>query len=127
MQGNNTLFYRSFAEKFEQQLNLEISRRQNPKVFIVSDIRVQELAKRLNMDVSNLRRQCQKHYQKSPKALIDIYRIRKARKLLSKGIRPSVIAAQLGFYEHKTFSTVFKRHVGIAPSEFIKSHCAFDI
>ena len=127
MQGNNALLYLSFAEKFEQQLNLEILRRQDPEVLVISDIRVQELANRLNMDVSNLRRQCQKHYQKSPKALIDIYRIRKARKLLSKGIRPSVIASQLGFYEHKTFSTVFKRYVGIAPSEFIKSHCAFDI
>lgn len=127
MQGNNAHIYLSFAEKFEQQLNLEILRRQDPKVSFVSDIRVQELANGLNMDVSNLRRQCQKHYQRSPKALIDIYRIRKARKLLCKGIRPSVIASQLGFYEHKTFSTVFKRHVGIAPSEFIKSHCAFDL
>ncbi|WP_421132123.1 helix-turn-helix transcriptional regulator [Alteromonas sp. A079] len=109
-----------FKQKFEAQLNYEIQIRQKGTITCLPDIRVSGVAVALNMDVSNLRRLCHRHYKQSPKSLIDQYRIKQALTLLARGVRPSIIADKLGFYEHKTFSTVFKKHTGMAPSEFAK-------
>ncbi|CAD5264894.1 AraC family transcriptional regulator [Alteromonas sp. 38] len=102
-----------FMLKFEQQLSCEMDRRASSHD--ICDIRVSDMANALNMDVSTLRRLCQKHYGKSPKACIDRLRIAEARKLLLVGERPSSIADKLGFYEHKTFSALFKKYEGVSP------------
>ena len=111
---------KGFKQKFEAQLHYEIQIRQNGTNTTLPDIRVSGVAVALNMDVSNLRRLCHRYYKQSPKSLIDQYRIKQALTLLARGMRPSVISNKLGFYEHKTFSTVFKKHTGMAPSEFVK-------
>ena len=108
-----------FMVKFEQQLNCEIDRR--AVSHDICDIRVSDMANALNMDVSPLRRLCQKHYGKSPKVCIDTLRIAEARKLLLVGERPSTIAGKLGFYEHKTFSTLFKKYEGVSPVIFTQN------
>lgn len=109
-----------FKQKFEAQLHYEIQIRQKGTITTLPDIRVSGVAVALNMDVSNLRRLCHRYYKQSPKSLIDQYRVKQALVLLASGIRPSIIADKLGFYEHKTFSTVFKKHTGMAPSKFVK-------
>ncbi|WOI38696.1 helix-turn-helix transcriptional regulator [Alteromonas sp. CI.11.F.A3] len=108
-----------FMVKFEQQLSCEIDRR--ALSHDMCDIRVSNMANALNMDVSTLRRLCQKHYGKSPKACIDTMRIAEARKLLLVGERPSTIADKLGFYEHKTFSTLFKKYEGVSPAIYTQT------
>jgi AraC-like DNA-binding protein len=37
------------------------------------------------------------------------------------GERPSTIADKLGFYEHKTFSTLFKKYEGVSPVIFTQN------
>ncbi len=108
-----------FMVKFEQQLSCEMNRR--ALSYDMCDIRVSDMANALNMDVSTLRRLCQKHYGKSPKACIDTMRIAEARKLLLVGERPSTIADKLGFYEHKTFSTLFKKYEGVSPAIYTQT------
>ena len=102
-----------FMVKFEQQLSREMNKR--ALNHDMCDVRVSDMANALSMDVSTLRRLCQKHYGKSPKACIDTMRIAEARKLLLVGEKPSAIADKLGFYEHKTFSTLFKKYEGVSP------------
>lgn len=100
------------------KINKEIDKRRSNRVTPYLDIQIAHLATALHMDVSTLRRHCKKHLQSSPKLYLDRYRINKAKKQLINGDKPSEIFAALGFREHKTFSTLFKRHVGLSPTQF---------
>jgi AraC-like DNA-binding protein len=60
-------------------------------------------------------------YGKSPKEYMIAMRIERARQLLSDGgFSVREVAALCGYFEETHFSREFKRHVGCAPSEFIK-------
>ena len=110
--------YSDFEALLIDKINREIDKRRSDKVTPYLDIQIAHLATALHMDVSTLRRHCKKHLQSSPKLFLDRYRINKAKKQLIKGDKPSEIFAALGFREHKTFSTLFKRHVGLSPTRF---------
>lgn len=57
----------------------------------------------------------------SPKEFIDLIRINRAKNLLVTGMHTiSEVAYDVGFSDPKYFSTVFKKHVGITPSGYIK-------
>lgn len=83
-----------------------------------SDIRVQDIAQRFCVDVATLRRWCNESFGISPKLYLANYRINKAKTLLKQGVRASITSESLGFTEHKVFSTLFKRHAELSPSDY---------
>lgn len=107
----------SFESLLIEEINNEISKRNNVEN-PAFDIRVAHLAAALHMDASTLRRHCQKHLQISPKDFLDRYRISQAKQRLVSGEKPSQVFSSLGFREHKTFSSLFKRIEGQTPSEY---------
>lgn len=110
----------AFGSQLIAEIDKAISQRNEASTTTPYDIRIAHLATALHMDTSTLRRQCQKHWNTSPKLILDKYRISKAKEQLAVGEKPSRIFASLGFREHKTFSTLFKRHEGLSPTEFYR-------
>ena len=113
-----TLEHGDFEALLIDKINCEISKRSTDNATPYFDIQIAHLASALHMDVSTLRRQCQRYLQSSPKVFLDTYRIGRAKIHLTNGDKPSKVYSALGFREHKTFSTLFKRHVGLSPTQF---------
>lgn len=125
----DTLERCAFGSKLLTEIDKAISKRNKICESAPFDIRISHLAAALHMDSSTLRRHCHKHLDTSPKQILDTYRVNKAKEQLVNGKKPSKIFASLGFREHKTFSTLFKRYEGLSPSEFFhdgSAHCRIE-
>jgi two-component system response regulator YesN len=54
--------------------------------------------------------------------MLNRFRLQKAIELLNKGIyRIYEVSDMSGFYDYKYFCSVFKKHIGVAPTEFLKT------
>lgn len=111
------------SENFKTMLDdeIEFQIRHKAKMFKIAptDIRVESIAQRFEVNAATLRRWCYKYLDASPKEYLAQYRLEKAKRMLLQGQRPSEVYKQLGFSEHKVFTTTFKRYVGTTPSQYI--------
>lgn len=80
------------------------------------------LAQYCCMSASQLRRCFAKEFQTTPTAYKNRLRIEKAKQILSsQELSIKEIAEKLGFDNIYVFSSTFKKHAGISPTEFVRS------
>lgn len=88
--------------------------------FDKNNISVGEVARRCNISEVYFRKLFKESYGMSPIRYINKLRIEHACRLLKSGYYRVSEAAELsGFEDVKYFSTVFKKHVGMLPSEYL--------
>ena len=85
------------------------------------DLQVMDIAVEFDVSTNTLRRWCKEYTGISARTFLATYRVEKAKSLLKMGYKPSDVADQLAFIDHKTFSTVFKRYSGRNPTSYIKT------
>ncbi len=84
--------------------------------------RTDVMAAQLNVSVRQLTRLFQKEYGMGPIELVIKYRLMKASELLTKTNRTiESIAYELNYVSFHTFSALFKKHIGLSPSEYRRS------
>jgi len=82
-----------------------------------------QLARIANMSPSTLYRAFQRSFQTSPIDYLIRYRIQKAIELFTgDDLTITEIALQVGFNDSNYFSRQFRQHLGIAPSQYWKTH-----
>ena len=81
---------------------------------------VEAIASQLNMSVQTFRRRMKVAANESPKAFIQAIQMEKAGKLLAEYPKMPVtdVARQCGFDEVSSFTHVFKRVIGVSPTEY---------
>lgn len=83
-----------------------------------NDLKIIDIALEFGVTPNTLRRWCHEYTKLSAKQFLSLYRIEKAKILLKNGLKPSVVAQQLAFTQHKVFSTVFKQVTNKTPKTF---------
>lgn len=90
---------------------------------IFSNLSVNELAKLCNMSLSSFKRAFSTFFNDSPKNYINDKKIHKAKELLlASKMNISDIAYETGFNDPLYFTRLFKKRIGISPSEFRSQH-----
>ena len=88
-----------------------------------SQIKISDLADKLNICTEHLIRSFKNHTGKTPKEYLLKYRIDHAMSLLvSTNLSVSEIATQSGFFDMSYFSKYFKKYNGCTPVQFRKNH-----
>ena len=82
---------------------------------------VKVLALRVGVDIRTLERRFREQFQVTPKAWISRERMSLAPPLLAEGLSNKQVAAALGYTCESNFCRDFKRHLGYAPQEFVRS------
>ncbi len=83
---------------------------------------VEEMARELGMSRTNMHRRIKALTGFPPSELIRSIRLKRAAALLlSKADSVSQISMLVGFEDHSYFSKSFKKHFGVAPSEYLQS------
>lgn len=81
---------------------------------------VEEIAFLCSMSLSTFKRHFSEIFKTSPKKYFTEHRMKKAKLMLKRGERPSDIFWQLGYEDLSAFSSEFKKHFAISPSQFQK-------
>lgn len=83
------------------------------------DYNMEDMASYFSLSVSTLRRRLQDATDgESPKAFIQAIQMQKACKLLDNGMQISDVSSRCGFAEPSSFTRMFKRVLGITPSQY---------
>nr|WP_299066828.1 helix-turn-helix transcriptional regulator [uncultured Allomuricauda sp.] len=84
-----------------------------------SNLSVNELAKLCNMSLSSFKRAFKTFFNDSPNNYINTKKIEKAKELLQiSELNISDIAYETGFNDPQYFTRLFKKRIGLSPSEF---------
>ncbi|CAN0605842.1 unnamed protein product, partial [Ectocarpus sp. 12 AP-2014] len=84
-----------------------------------SNLSVNELAKLCNMSLSSFKRAFKTFFNDSPNNYINTKKIEKAKELLQVSeLNISDIAYEIGFNDPQYFTRLFKKRIGLSPSEF---------
>ncbi|MCP4310473.1 MAG: helix-turn-helix transcriptional regulator, partial [Bacteroidetes bacterium] len=103
----------NFLARFNRILEEEVSN---------VDLSVDELAKRMNMGRSNFYKKFTNITQTSPNVYLARFRINKACAIMKQGSQSiTEISHQTGFRNATYFSTLFKKEMGVAPSDYLES------
>lgn len=90
---------------------------------IFSNLSVHELAKLCNMSLSSFKRAFRNLFNDSPNNYINTKKINKAKELLQVSeLSISDIAYETGFNDPQYFTRLFKKRIGLSPSEFRLRH-----
>lgn len=88
-----------------------------------SNLTVNDLAKLCNMSLSSFKRAFRNFFNDSPNNYLNTKKINKAQELLQASeLNISDIAYETGFNDPLYFTRVFKKRVGLSPSEFRLQH-----
>lgn len=95
------------------------------KMFLENDLTLLQLAKKMEISVHDLSYLINESYHENFFSFINKYRIEEAKRLLlsEQYHRLNIlgIAYQSGFNSKTTFNMAFKKHLGISPSEYVRS------
>lgn len=110
----------SYASRFEQLTNAYYNENKNSHLGLPT---VAYMAEKLNISSRYLSDLLKQETGKTAIELIHIYLIKEAKNLLSEGkMNISEISFSLGFENPNYFARLFKKEVGIPPSEFRNNH-----
>lgn len=105
-----TPFDRQLAQKLVECIETHISE---------TDFGVEQLAKDMGMSRSQLYMQCNETLDRTPAAFIQEIKIKRAMQLLdSHQYRINEVAYKVGFTDPKYFAKVFKKRVGMSPTQY---------
>lgn len=113
----------SNCDKKEQEILIRlIEVFENDKVFLNSEISIQEIAKMLGTNRNCISRLINSYFEKTFPALLNEYRIKEAIKLLidskSSKFKLEAIGEMSGFKNRQVFHSVFKKETGLTPNDF---------
>jgi YesN/AraC family two-component response regulator len=113
----------SNCDKKEQEILIRlIEVFENDKVFLNSEISIQEIAKMLGTNRNCISRLINSYFEKTFPALLNEYRIKEAIKLLidskSSKFKLEAIGEMSGFRNRQVFHSVFKKETGLTPNDF---------
>jgi len=95
------------------------------KPYLEPGITVDEVCKRINTNRFYLSQMIHDHYNQNFNGIINEFRIKEARRLLTESkfdhLSVEGIGAMAGFGNKVTFHTIFKNQIGVTPSYFRKS------
>lgn len=118
------------AKDFELQMNRAIEELIDKNNMLpeleIKDLQVTDIANQFYVTTNTLRRWCKEYTGISAREFLAVYRVERAKSLLQMGYKPSDVAVQLAFTDHKTFSTVFMRYAGTTPANYMKSQFSVD-
>lgn len=84
------------------------------------DISLADVAEHVHLNPSYLCRAYKRETGSSINEDINLFRIKKSQLLLKKNMRICEVAAQVGFSDPSYFTRVFKRIVGVNPTEYLR-------
>lgn len=88
-----------------------------------SNLSVNEMAKLCNMSLSSFKRAFKTFFNDSPNNYLNTKKIEKAKELLQiSELNISDIAYETGFNDPQYFTRLFKKRIGLSPSEFRSQH-----
>lgn len=88
-----------------------------------SNLSVNEMAKLCNMSISSFKRAFKTFFNDSPNNYLNTKKIEKAKELLQiSELNISDIAYETGFNDPQYFTRLFKKRIGLSPSEFRSQH-----
>jgi YesN/AraC family two-component response regulator len=100
------------------------------KIYLKSEITIQEIAKLLNSNKTNISRLINSYYHKNFPTVVNEYRIKEAIHLLSDNkagaYKLEVISEMCGFRNRQVFHQAFKRVTGMTPHDFRKTSFSRD-
>jgi AraC-like DNA-binding protein len=88
------------------------------------NLKTPDLAKEAGLSPSQFDRQFRRVFRTTPREYLLRVRIHAACRLLAESheLSISIIATDVGFYDHSHFSRIFRRIMGITPGEYRKRH-----
>ena len=122
-------FYFKLMEKFHQEKTsdgLKKERKEFYKIIefinsnITNDVTVENISLKLYMHRGKLSRIFSKYSGQTVNEYVNALRIEKANKLLDSGYSVTLAAMESGFQSVRTFSDVYKKKMGITPTEYLK-------
>lgn len=84
------------------------------------EINLEFLSHTLYTSKYHLLRLFKRYYGLTPKEYLTIRRLEKSKEYLKKGMRVSEVCYNVGYETHSSFSTLFKKKIGLTPTEFQK-------
>jgi len=112
-------FSTSMASHYRERL---VKVMNDEKPFTNGDLRLPQLAARLNMSPHNLSEMVNREFGVNFSEFLSSYRIREARQIMSnektRKLRLIDVAYQAGFNNKTSFCQTFKKQTGLTPSEF---------
>ncbi len=85
---------------------------------LAEPLSVREMAKMAGLSVAQLERHLIAMFQLTPQQWLLSKRLERAMKLIATDGSIAFIAGACGFADHSAFTRAFRRHVGLAPSEY---------
>lgn len=111
-----------FDTREKQILTKLINLFTNDKVYLNSELNINEIAKQLGTNRSVLSKIINTYFNKNFPALLNEYRINEAVKLLmdnkTKNYKMEVISEMCGYNNRQVFHSAFKRETGVTPNDF---------
>lgn len=96
----------------------------NQKIFLNSDLTLDELARKLNSNRTYISQLINDNFATNFSSYINEYRISEAKELftnpLFKNLTIEAIAQKVGFNSKSSFNTAFKKVTGLTPSSFVE-------
>jgi AraC-like DNA-binding protein len=86
-----------------------------------NNYKIEHLAQALALSQRHLYRECQKYFKKPPRMILKEYRLHQAILLIQKRNIINIIALDVGFSSHSSFSRCFKAQFKQTPSEYLKN------
>ncbi|MBN3726166.1 helix-turn-helix transcriptional regulator [Burkholderia sp. Ac-20379] len=84
-------------------------------------ISLTDLAEAAGLSVSRFAARFSTEIGVSPQQYVRIVRVRQAQRLLRRGVSPSVVAAEVGFFDQSHLCRHFKRVLGHTPREWLSA------
>lgn len=121
------LFYKYEKSGLTKSLSLELKENllqlfHNEKIYKESSISLETLSEKLNTNRHNTSQVINEHFHMSFHELINTYRIREAKAILSSDIQKNLniidIAYEVGYNNKVTFNKAFKKDTQLTPSQY---------
>jgi len=113
-------------EKAEHYRDLLIRQMENEKPYLDSELKLPDLAERLSILPHHLSQVVNEQFEQNFFDFINSYRVKEAQAQLRNPrnghLTILAIAYEVGFNSKTAFNRAFKKHTGITPSQFLKSH-----
>jgi len=119
-------FSSDYVQTIEEKLNLYVA----SKKFLDADSKITEVAEYTGIPLHHLSAYFNQHLCTSFPDWRNNLRIIEAKQLISNGLGDELnmegIAQRVGFTNRSTFSVVFRKHAGLSPTEFSRTHPALE-
>ncbi|MAQ32351.1 MAG: AraC family transcriptional regulator [Flavobacteriales bacterium] len=125
----NKMFYQNQIIKFNNLISLDqhhvkllIRTKRYIDIHYFEDINLDLLSKTQGLSKYHLLRLFKSLYGTTPRQYLIDKRLQKSKENLQKGMSVTDSCYAVGFYSTTTFSSLFKKKIGVSPNEYKKSN-----